>query len=173
MATWQQIHETALRCDYIYIAYSPSTNLFKIGITNNPCQRISSLRRQAPAMASDWAYHYVTRLAPVKAFEIEQKIAARLGRYNVGRTNKLARYGNNDRDYCYELYQCDIKLIKAEFKEFYMTVPIKSEILNKRFVSFTPIMKMLDWVNLHRKRVELSPMTEAELKASPFYHFAH
>ncbi|HDY7540338.1 GIY-YIG nuclease family protein [Vibrio vulnificus] len=153
------------KCDHVYVAYSPSTDLFKIGISSAPRNRITSIRASGVGGVKDWEFHCVYKVGAIRAFNVEKEVARQLRHYNVH-----AKYLKHcHTEYSTELYQCDIKLIKAAFKTMDVLVPINSDILRKKFVEFVPQMNFLKWINLNRKNVGLSPISLMQLKRSAFF----
>ena len=152
-------------CDHIYVAYSPSIDIFKIGITHNPKARISSIRSSGLGGVKDWEYHCVYKVGKEVAFKKETEISRLLYSQNI----RLDYLSKTSAEYCKELYDCHIKIIKSAFKSIDIIIPLNSEVLRKRFVEFVPNTNFLSWVNLNRKNVGLDPITLLELRSSSFY----
>lgn len=159
----QYIKETALECDYIYVAYSKKANLFKIGITKSPKSRIANMRYQAPALVNDWMYHWIKRVGCVTAMNHEIAIHRLLKRYQEHHPHLRRDEASK------ELFRCDIKLVKQAFKDIGITIPVASDALPREFKPFVPTMDYLMWVNMMRKDCGLMPLTKQELKDSIFY----
>lgn len=152
-------------CDHIYVAYSASCNLFKIGITKEPVKRISVMRSTGYGGARDWEFHYARKVGIKIAHKYEVEITRQLYSFNIREkylNHSISEFGK-------ELFNCDIKIIKAAFKTVGLTIPVTSPALRKRFTPFVPKMNFLNWVNLHRKNYGLNPMTIKELEESKYY----
>lgn len=153
------------RCDHIYIAYSPSLHIFKIGITSNPRARLSQLKTTGIGEVKDWDYHFVRKVGTITAHAYEVEISRQLYSHNI----QLNYLNCTGADYSRELYQCDIKIIKCAFKTIGITIPIKSPTLRKRFIATVPKMNFLKWVNLNRANFGLCALTLEDLINSKFY----
>lgn len=171
MKTRQQIMQEANKwhkenCNYIYVAYSPSANIFKIGITTKPNNRLTSIRASGLGGVKDWGMHCSYKVGAGTAYTMEKDIARQLYAHNIHRN--YLKHSNTK--YSKEIYSCDVRIIKAAFKSLNLIIPIRSEILSKRFEEFVPSMDFLMWINLNRKNVGLSSKTFAQLKESRFYN---
>jgi hypothetical protein len=87
---------------HLYIAYSPKSHFFKIGITRDINQRITLLNSAKPDGSSDWKYLATVRLGKVISGTVETQLGCSLQKYNVHR-NFEGKSG-----YCRELYSCPL-----------------------------------------------------------------
>ncbi len=152
-------------CDHIYVAYSPSIDVFKIGITKNPIHRLSTMKSVGIGGVKDWEFHCAYKVGVKTAHSHEVNISRQLYCFNV----ELNYLNQTSAKYSRELYKCDIKIIKAAFKSVGVIIPVSSEVLRKKFVEFVPQTNFLKWVNMNRENVGLKAMTMSELENSKFY----
>lgn len=75
--------ETALKCTHIYIAYSQTARLFKIGITFRPQTRFRNLRTHKPALVGDWMCHWIKDVGQGDALSYETMIGRDLNQYRI------------------------------------------------------------------------------------------
>lgn len=105
-----QLRSTAT--GFVYLAFSPSTKLVKVGYSKyHPQERAELLRNEAYGNIRDWDVKRVVKFEK-DAGRIEFSIHAKLEQYLKPITYKRA---NGQLIECREIFCCDIELAKKEF----------------------------------------------------------
>lgn len=114
---------------YLYIAYSPRSHLFKLGITKELSQRLNNLNIHKPDGSSDWRYVGYVHLGKKITGVVETQLGTSLKKYNVHRCFHAKR------GYCRELYSCELSII-IEYLN-YRLLPEEKKILQKKIDKVT------------------------------------
>ncbi|MEZ9236990.1 hypothetical protein [Shewanella sp. 10N.286.52.A9] len=124
---------------HLYIAYSPTSHLFKIGITKHISERIKALNIHKPDGSSDWQYLAEVNLGENITGIIETQLACSLQKFNVH------RYFEGKRGYCKELYSCTIQEIVRLLN--YRLLPEERSILNFKIQKRLSTSQWQIWLN--------------------------